>query len=109
MSCRRDQRHTECCSTKFFFVFRPPPDRDACPSAPICPTRSVALSSAISPPSQLLRNEKIWLVSFMSYDLGFCDHETCRIEGAVNPFAPKVSSMFPVRTVIELSRLEITS
>ena len=48
-------------------------------------------------------------MSFMSYDLGFGDHETCRIEGAVNPFAPKVSSMFPVRTVIELSRLEITS
>ena len=35
-------------------------------------------------------------MSFMSYDLGFGDHETCRIEGAVNPFAPKVSSMFPV-------------
>ena len=24
--------------------------------------------------------EKIWLVSFMRYDLGFFDHETCRIE-----------------------------
>ncbi|HVP34065.1 MAG TPA: hypothetical protein VMT09_10520 [Steroidobacteraceae bacterium] len=26
--------------------------------------------------------EKIWLVSFMRYDLGFFDHETCRIESA---------------------------
>jgi len=29
--------------------------------------------------------EKIWLVSFMRYDLGFFDHETCRIESAENP------------------------
>lgn len=35
--------------------------------------------------------EKIWLVSFMRYDLGFFDHETCRIESAENPFAAKVS------------------
>jgi putative transposase len=40
--------------------------------------------------------EKIWLVSFMRYDLGFFDHETCRIESAVNPFAAKVLPMSPV-------------
>jgi hypothetical protein len=34
--------------------------------------------------------DKIWLVSFMRYDLGFFDHETCRIESAANPFAAKV-------------------
>jgi hypothetical protein len=34
--------------------------------------------------------EKIWLVSFMRYDLGFFDHETCRIESAENPFAAKL-------------------
>jgi hypothetical protein len=34
--------------------------------------------------------EKIWLVSFMRYDLGFFDHETCRIESAANPFAAKL-------------------
>jgi putative transposase len=39
--------------------------------------------------------EKIWLVSFMRYDLGFFDHETCRIESAVNPFAAKVLPMCP--------------
>jgi hypothetical protein len=34
--------------------------------------------------------EKILLVSFMRYDLGFFDHETCRIESAENPFAARV-------------------
>jgi putative transposase len=41
-------------------------------------------------------SEKIWLVSFMQYDLGFFDHETCRIESAQNPFAAKVLPMSPV-------------
>jgi len=36
--------------------------------------------------------DKIWLVSFMRYDLGFFDHETCRIESAANPFAAKLST-----------------
>jgi putative transposase len=40
--------------------------------------------------------DKIWLVSFMQYDLGFFDHETCRIESAENPFGAKVSPMSPV-------------
>ena len=39
--------------------------------------------------------EQIWLVSFMGYDLGFFDHETCRIESAENPFVAKVSPMSP--------------
>ncbi len=25
-------------------------------------------------------NDKIWLVSYMQYDLGYFDHETCRLE-----------------------------
>ena len=40
--------------------------------------------------------EKIWLVSFMRYDLGFFDHQTCRIESAENPFAAKLLPMSPV-------------
>lgn len=40
--------------------------------------------------------DKIWLVSFMQYDLGFFDHETCRLECAENPFAAKVLPMSPV-------------
>ena len=43
--------------------------------------------------------EKIWLVSFMRYDLGFFDHETCRIESAENPFAPKLLPMSPAVSV----------
>ena len=41
-------------------------------------------------------SEKIWLVTFMDYDLGFFDHETARVECAVNPFAAKVLPMSPV-------------
>ena len=40
-------------------------------------------------------SDKIWLVSFMQYDLGFFDHETGRLATAVNPFAPKVLPMSP--------------
>jgi putative transposase len=36
-------------------------------------------------------SEKIWLVSFMHYDLGFFDHE--RVECALNPFEAKVLPM----------------
>src|SRR6266853_4951196 len=41
-------------------------------------------------------SEQIWLVSFMDYDLGYFDHETCRLEPLDNPFGPKVSPMSPV-------------
>ena len=37
--------------------------------------------------------DKIWLVSFMHYDLGFFDHETCRLEPVAHPFEPKVLPM----------------
>jgi putative transposase len=41
-------------------------------------------------------SDKIWLVSFMHYDLGFFDDETCRLEPAANPFEAKVLPMSPV-------------
>jgi len=41
-------------------------------------------------------SDKIWLVTFMQYDLGFFDHESCRLESADNPFAAKVLPMCPV-------------
>jgi len=41
-------------------------------------------------------SEKIWLVSFMHYDLGFFDHESVRVECAPNPFEAKVLPMRPV-------------
>jgi putative transposase len=40
--------------------------------------------------------DKIWLVSFMQYDLGFFDHETGRLESAENPFEVKMLPMSPV-------------
>ena len=40
--------------------------------------------------------DRVWLVSFMQYDLGYFDDETCRIESADNPFAAKLSPMSPV-------------
>jgi putative transposase len=39
--------------------------------------------------------ERVWLVSFMQYDLGYFDDETCRIESAENPFSAKLSPMSP--------------
>jgi putative transposase len=39
--------------------------------------------------------EHIWLVTFMHYDLGYFDDETCRLEPIENPFGPKVLPMSP--------------
>jgi putative transposase len=41
-------------------------------------------------------SEKIWMVSFMHYDLGFFDHRSSRVECAPNPFSAKVLPMSPV-------------
>jgi putative transposase len=40
--------------------------------------------------------DRIWLVTFMDYDLGYFDDETCRLEPLDNPFGPKVLPMSPV-------------
>jgi putative transposase len=40
-------------------------------------------------------SDKIWLVSFIDYDLGFFDEETTRLEPLPNPFAAKVLPMCP--------------
>jgi putative transposase len=37
--------------------------------------------------------DQVWLVSFMHYDLGFFDNESCRVEGAENPFGAKLLPM----------------
>ncbi len=39
--------------------------------------------------------DRIWLVSFMDYDFGYFDDETCRLEPIENPFGPKVLPMSP--------------
>jgi putative transposase len=37
--------------------------------------------------------DKIWLVSFMKYDLGYFDLDACRVEPIENPFNPNLSPM----------------
>jgi putative transposase len=39
--------------------------------------------------------DRIWLVTFMQYDLGYFDDETCRLEPIENPFGPKLLPMSP--------------
>jgi len=45
-------------------------------------------------------SDKIWLVSFMQYDLGYFDHQHCRLEPIDNPFAAKVLPMSPEWTQV---------
>jgi putative transposase len=61
-------------------------------------TRKINLSTVFAGQNVGIRQvaDRIWLVSFMQYDLGFFDHETCRITSAENPFAAKVLPMSPV-------------
>ena len=40
-------------------------------------------------------SDQIWLVTFMQYDLGYFDDQTCRLEPIENPFGPKVLPMSP--------------
>jgi len=40
-------------------------------------------------------DDRLWLVSFMHYDLGYFDDETCRLEPIANPFGAKVLPMSP--------------
>ena len=52
--------------------------------------------------------ERIWLVTFMHYDLGYFDDETCRLEPIANPFGPKVLPMcsaVSVKVVVALIRM----
>ena len=39
--------------------------------------------------------DRIWLVSFMHYHLGYFDNETCRLEPVQNPFEPPLSPIHP--------------
>ena len=61
-------------------------------------TRKINLSQVFAGQNVGIKevSDKIWLVTFMHYDLGFFDHETCRLEPAANPFEPKLLPMSPV-------------
>jgi putative transposase len=60
--------------------------------------RKINLSAAFAGQTVGIKEvaEKIWLVTFMHYDLGFFDHEAGRVECAPNPFEAKVLPMSPV-------------
>ncbi len=38
-------------------------------------------------------SDELRLVSFMDYDLGCLDHETCRLEPLDNPFGPSIRKL----------------
>jgi putative transposase len=44
-------------------------------------------------------SDRIWLVTFMHYDLGFFDHETCRLASAENPFDAYDAKVLPMSPV----------
>jgi hypothetical protein len=46
-------------------------------------------------PAAGAEGEHIWLVTFMQYDLGYFDDETCRLEPIDNPFGSKLLPMSP--------------
>jgi putative transposase len=41
-------------------------------------------------------DDHLWLASFVDYDLGYFDDETCRLEPIANPFGAKVLPMSPI-------------
>jgi hypothetical protein len=67
------------------------------PSTPVH-RRKVNLSGAFAGQNVGIKEvaEKIWLVTFMHYDLGFFDDQCNRVECAPNPFSAKVSAMSAV-------------
>jgi len=44
-------------------------------------------------------DDQVWLISFMQYDLGYFDSDTCRLEPIENPFAEEVLPMCPEWTL----------
>ena len=61
-------------------------------------TRKINLSQVFAGQTVGIKQteDRIWLVSFMHYDLGYFDDETCRLEPLHNPFGPKVLPMSSV-------------
>lgn len=60
--------------------------------------RKINLSSVFAGQKVGIREveDKIWLVSFMDFDLGYFDETEARVEPIEDPFAPKVLPMSPV-------------
>ena len=68
-------------------------------------SRKISLSRVFAGQDVGIRevSDKIWLVSFMEFDLGFFDEDERRVEPVVNPFIPKVLPMSPVQNVTYVS------
>ena len=60
----------------------------------IAAAQSIAIENTLI--AALDGDDKIWLVSFIDYDLGYFDSETCTLEPLANPVGPKVLPMSPV-------------
>lgn len=60
-------------------------------------TRKINLSQVFAGQTVGIKqtDDRIWLVSFMDYDLGYFDDQACRLEPLANPFGPKVLPMPP--------------
>jgi putative transposase len=59
--------------------------------------RKIHLSTAMAGQNVGIKeiSERLWQVSFMTYDLGFFDHQAGRVETTLNPFEAKVLPMSP--------------
>lgn len=57
--------------------------------------RKISLSTVLAGQMVGVRqvDDQIWQVSFMDYDLGYFDMDSCRVEPGPNPFGPKVLTM----------------
>jgi putative transposase len=60
-------------------------------------TRKINLSQVFSGQRVGIKQieDRLWLVSFMDYDLGYFDDTECRLEPLDNPFGPKLLPMSP--------------
>ncbi|MGQ0586080.1 MAG: IS481 family transposase, partial [Gammaproteobacteria bacterium] len=59
--------------------------------------RKIHLSTALAGQNVGIKEveDRLWQVSFMTYDLGFFDHQAGRVESAHNPFEARVLPMSP--------------
>jgi hypothetical protein len=64
-------------------------------------TRKINLSAAFAGQCVGFKEvaEKIWMISFMHYDLGFFDHQSGRVECAPNSFNPQDAKVLPMSPV----------
>ena len=59
--------------------------------------RKISVSQVFAGPKVGVKqlDNRVWLVTFMHYDLGYFDDETCRLEPIDNPFGPRLLPMSP--------------